>query len=49
MTYPDDDDDTGLFEFNIDDSGDILSFINVDSETETFNRTQISYNSLCNN
>jgi hypothetical protein len=49
MTYPDDDDDTGLFEFNIDDSGDILRFINVDSETETFNRTQISYNSLCNN
>mgnify|MGYP001168217695 CR=1 FL=1 len=49
MTYPDDDDDTGLFEFNIDDTGDVLNFIYVDSETEIFNRTQISFNSLFNN
>ena len=49
LTYPDDDDDTGLFEFNIDDTGNVLNFVNADSETEIFNRTQISFNSLCNN
>jgi|GEM_PF-3707122 len=46
MTYADG--DTGLFEFIIDDSGDNLNFIDVDSQTEIFTRTQISFNSLCN-